>query len=214
MLYFFDIFGTFVFAVTGGYKAARHELDLLGVLVLAVATGVGGGVVRDIILGATPPAAFHDELYLIVSLAGGLAIFFAGGRIVPRWRIVMWADAVGLGVFTAIGCAKGGLYGLGPIGIVMMGVLTATGGGAIRDMLVREVPAVIRKDFYATAALLGGMIMLACQKAGLGPDVQMMIGAGFTTGTRLLAMRMGIGLPRVRRLGPDEDDGPWPGNPG
>ncbi|MBN2592022.1 MAG: TRIC cation channel family protein, partial [Sedimentisphaerales bacterium] len=106
MIYVLDIFGTFVFAVSGAFKAVRHELDILGVMVLAVATGVGGGIIRDITLGYTPPAVFQDEIYLLVCVAGGLVVFVAANKIAPRWDCVMFADAVGLSVFAAIGAAK------------------------------------------------------------------------------------------------------------
>ncbi|RMF65204.1 MAG: trimeric intracellular cation channel family protein, partial [Bacteroidetes bacterium] len=97
MLYVVDLVGTFVFALSGAFQANRHGLDVLGFLVLAVATGVGGGMLRDVLLGATPPAALQDELYLVVCLAGGLAVYWAAPPIAKRWNRVMVADAVGLG---------------------------------------------------------------------------------------------------------------------
>lgn len=189
--------GTFVFAVSGGFKAARCQLDVLGIMVLAVATGVGGGLIRDVLLGATPPAVFQDERYLVVCLAGGLVAFWGAPRVAARWNLVMVADAIGLGVFAALGAAKGSAFGLGPIGIVMMGALTATGGGVVRDMLVNEVPSVIQKDFYATAALIGGGVLLLARTAGLGVPVQLLVAALVTTALRFYAMVTNLNLPKA-----------------
>ena len=200
MIYILDIFGTFVFAVSGAFRAARHELDLLGVLVLAIATGVGGGIIRDVALGYTPPAAFQDEIYLLVCVVGGLVVFFAANKIAPRWNCVMAADAVGLSVFAAIGSAKSQMYGLGGIGIIMMAAITATGGGLIRDVLVREIPAVLRADFYATAALLGGACFIAAGRLGYSQGTQLLCAITVTFLLRVLAMKYGISLPKVHRL--------------
>lgn len=200
MIYVLDIFGTFVFAVSGAFKAARYELDLLGVMVLAIATGVGGGIVRDITLGFTPPAVFHDELYLLVCVLGGFVVFIDAGKIAPHWDWVMLADAVGLSVFAAIGAAKAQMYGLGNIGIIMMAAITSTGGGLIRDVFVREIPAVLRADFYATAALLGGVSFIAAGRLGFTQGTQMLCAIAVTFLLRILAMKYGISLPKLHRL--------------
>lgn len=192
-----DIAGTFVFAVAGAFRATRHHLDLLGVMVLAVATGVGGGMIRDMLLGATPVAAIQSELYLGVCLAGGVVVFLASERVATQWNRVMIMDAIGLGVFAAIGGLKGMDAGLGPIGVMIMAALTATGGGVVRDILVREVPAVIRHDFYATAALLGGAVLLGADALELSRIWQITLAAGVTSGLRFFAMIRGVGLPRV-----------------
>ncbi len=198
-----DIAGTFVFAVAGAFRATRHRLDFLGVMVLAVATGVGGGMIRDILLGATPVAAIQSELYLGVCLAGGLVVFLAAGRVATQWNRVMIMDAIGLGVFAAIGGFKGLEAGLGPIGVMIMAALTATGGGVVRDVLVREVPAVIRHDFYATAALLGGAVLIGADAVGWSPTVQIWLAVVTTSGLRFYAMTRGVGLPKV--ILPEQD---------
>jgi len=200
LTYLLDILGTLVFAISGAFRAVKYELDLLGVLVLAVATGVGGGILRDLLIGFVPPSALRDETYLLVCFLGGLLVFLAAPKIARRWDLVMVADALGLGVFSAIGAAKAAEFHLGPLGIVMMAVLTATGGGVIRDVLVSEIPAVIRVDFYATAALCGGLCFLAVGMAG-GSEIFQLTSAIFVaTGLRLLAMIYKIHLPRVRSL--------------
>jgi len=200
MIHILDIFGTFIFAVSGAFRAARHQLDLLGVLVLAVATGVGGGIVRDLTLGSTPPAAFQDETYLVVCLLGGLVVFIAANKIAPHWDAVMAADAVGLSVFAAIGAAKAEQYGLGAIGVVMMAAVTATGGGIIRDVLVRQIPAVLKADFYASAALFGGASYVAAGRLGAGQSMQLFAAVIVTFVLRALAMKYGISLPKIHSL--------------
>lgn len=199
-----DIAGTFVFAVAGAFRATRHRLDLLGIMVLAVATGVGGGMIRDMLLGATPAAAIQSELYLGVCLAGGLLVFLAADHVGAQWNRVMIMDAIGLGVFAAIGGIKGMDYGLGPIGVMIMAALTATGGGVVRDVLVREIPAVIRHDFYATAALIGGAALLGAEALDLARPLQIAVAATVTSGLRFYAMVRGVGLPRAGQ--PDEPE--------
>jgi uncharacterized membrane protein YeiH len=199
-IFILDIFGTFVFAVSGAFRAVRHELDILGVLVLSIGTGVGGGIIRDILLGCAPPAAFQDERYLLVSVLGGLIVFVAANKIAPRWDCVMIADAIGLSVFAAIGSAKAQMFGLGVIGIIMMAAITATGGGVIRDMLVREIPAILRTDFYATAAILGGVCFVAAEHLALSKSIQLFSAAAVTFCLRVLAMKYGISLPKVHSL--------------
>lgn len=199
-LFALDLFGTFVFAVTGAFRAVKYELDILGVLVLSVFTGVGGGILRDVILGAYPPAVFTNEIYFLICLGGGLMVFFLAPHVARWWTAVKVFDAVGLGVFAALGALKGFEYGLGPIGVVMMGTMTAVGGGVIRDILVSEIPAVLTSDFYATAAALGALTLWICEVAGLGNEASLLAAALVTIILRLLAMRFRVNLPRVRNL--------------
>ena len=199
ILYTLDLIGTFVFAVSGALKATKYDLDLLGILVLAILTGVGGGIIRDVLLGATPPAVFQDESFLLVCILGGIAVFLASSHIEPRWREMMVADAIGLGVFAGIGAVKAHAFGIGPIGIIMMAGLTATGGGVVRDILVREIPAVIQKDFYATAALAGGLSFLLIVALGAGEPVQLIVTAIVTTGLRFFAVFSKLNLPKAKR---------------
>jgi uncharacterized membrane protein YeiH len=200
LFYVLDLFGTLVFAVTGAFRAVKYELDILGVLVLSVFTGVGGGIVRDVVLGSFPPAVFTNELYFLVCLGGGLLVFFTAPRLALWWNVVKVFDAVGLGVFAALGALKGYEHGLGPIGVVLMGTVTAVGGGVIRDVLVSEIPAVLTSDFYATAAALGALALWGCRAGGLSVEVSLAVAAVLTIGLRLLAMRFHFGLPRARSL--------------
>ncbi|MBX2821027.1 MAG: trimeric intracellular cation channel family protein [Rhodothermaceae bacterium] len=199
VLYALDLAGTFVFAVSGGLKAVKYELDLLGIVVLAILTGVGGGIIRDVLLGSTPPAVFQEEFYLVVCILGGFVVFLGASHVEPRWREMMIADAIGLGVFAGVGAVKASSFGLGPIGIIMMAGLTATGGGVVRDILVREIPAVIQKDFYASAALAGGIAFLMASFFDFEPLIQLAIAAIITSGLRFYALFSKIKLPKARK---------------
>ena len=124
-----DLAGTVIFAVTGALSGVRQKLDLLGVVVFGCTVGVGGGVIRDAVIGATPVAALQNELYLILCIVTGLIIFFVSPMITDHLRVIRICDAFGLGVFTALGAAKGAQFDLGPTGIVLCGVFSAVGGG-------------------------------------------------------------------------------------
>ncbi|MCB1748555.1 MAG: trimeric intracellular cation channel family protein [Gammaproteobacteria bacterium] len=200
VLHLLDIVGTFAFALSGAFRAVRHELDLLGVAALAVATGVGGGLVRDVLLGLTPPLVLVDQRYALVCVAGALVTFCAAPRIARRWDLVLAADAVGLAVFTAIGAARAESVDAVPLTVVLMATLTACGGGVIRDLLVNEVPAVLTHDFYASAALLGGTVFVALGGVAVDEDLRIAVTIAVTLAARVLAMRLRFGLPRVRAL--------------
>ena len=199
-VYFLDLFGTFVFAVSGAFRAVKYELDILGVRVLASLTGMGGGIVRDMLLGETPVSALQNETYFFVCIAAAVLVFFAAPHIARGWQFFVIADALGLGIFTAVGALKGYQAGLGIVGVSLAGSLTATGGGLIRDMLVREIPLVISRDVYASAALAGGLVLFGSGKIGASPGLQMTLAVITATGLRLLAYRYGVQLPRVRAL--------------
>jgi uncharacterized membrane protein YeiH len=206
LLFAFDIFGTIVFAITGAVRGVRHRLDFLGVIVLACTVGVGGGIFRDLLLGATPVAAYEHESYLLVSIAIGAVVFFLAPQVVGRWRLVALGDAIGLGVFTALGAAKGMLYGVGPIGIILSGVFSAVAGGVIRDVMVREIPVVLTSDFYATASLIGGGVFLILSGTSLPFALIITLTACTVTAIRLLAMKFKIHLPIAKSwLGSDDD---------
>ncbi len=193
-----DLFGTMIFAITGAVKAIERRLDLLGVLVLACAVGAGGGMVRDCIIGATPVAALVNEIYLLICIASGFIVFFCYRKISQTQNIIRYADAIGLGVFTAIGAAKAVEYNLDFTGIVLSGVLTAIGGGVIRDIMVCSIPTVLKSDFYATAALIGGILYYLLMKAGVPFFALFIIVLFVVTGLRILAIQYKLRLPKVR----------------
>jgi uncharacterized membrane protein YeiH len=195
-----DLLGTLAFAISGAFRAVKHELDWLGLVVLAIATGVGGGIFRDILLGATPPTALKDETYLLVCLLGGGLALLGKNRIALHWDWVMLADALGLGVFAAIGAAKAETLHAGPLTVICMAAITATGGGVIRDLLVAEIPAVLKSDFYATAALLGGALFWLTGLVRLPIEPRLVCVIAATTLLRLFAMRHQVQLPKVKSL--------------
>lgn len=206
LMFVFDILGTIVFAITGAVRGVRHRLDFLGVIVLACTVGVGGGIFRDLLLGATPVAAYEHESYLLVSIATAVVVFFLAPQIVGRWRLVAIGDAIGLGVFTALGAAKGMLYGVGPIGIILSGVFSAVAGGVLRDVMVREVPVVLTSDFYATASLIGGGVFLLLAGTPLPFAVQISLTACTVTALRLFAMKFLLHLPVAKSWAESDDD--------
>ena len=197
MLEALDLAGTFVFALSGAFKAVRLRLAWLGVAVLAALTGIGGGIIRDLLLGVTPPASLRDERYVLVCLGGAAAVLVAASRIAARWNRVMLADAVGLGLFAALGASKGLEAGIGPLGVILTGTLTAVGGGVIRDVLVRELPAVLYKGFYATAAILGSAAFLLLSALGAPEAAALGVAAAITTGLRIATLVRQTQLPRA-----------------
>jgi len=195
-----DLFGVFVFALSGGFDAARYRLDILGVFVLAVATGVGGGIMRDVLLGVNPPAVFTNETYLLVCLFAGLCVVFFSSRVEQHFQWVKIADAIGLGVFAAIGASKAITHDLGWVGVLMISTLSAVGGGVIRDLLLREIPMILRADFYAVAAMMGGGSFLIAHEVGLGEEVNMIVSAVVAISARFAAMKFDLSLPRLEGL--------------
>ncbi len=192
-----DLFGVFVFALSGGFDAAKCKLDILGVFVLAVATGVGGGIIRDVLLGVTPPAVFIDETYLMTCLLAGFVVILFAGRVKRYFEWVKIADAIGLGVFAAIGASKAIDHDLGWVGVLMISTLSAAGGGVIRDVLLGEIPLVLRADFYASAAILGGLTMLLVNELAISEQLQIIVSAIVAISARFMAMRFNLSLPKV-----------------
>jgi uncharacterized membrane protein YeiH len=154
-----DLIGISVFAVSGALAAVRRDLDVFGVLVLATVTALGGGVLRDVLLGATPPRALRDWPYLAVPAAAGLAAFLWHPQLRRLNRIVLLLDAAGLGLFTVTGTAQALNAGLGYAGSCVIGLLAGIGGGILRDVLLLEVPAVLQRDIYALAAVAGTVLI-------------------------------------------------------
>jgi uncharacterized membrane protein YeiH len=200
LIHALDLMGTLAFAISGAFRAVKYELDILGVIVLSIATGVGGGLIRDMLIGNRLPAALDNEIYLIICVAGALAVFFAASKIALRWDFVMLADAVGLGVFTAIGAAIAEESGVGVFAVVMIAALTACGGGVVRDLLVCEIPSILVSDFYATASLIGGAFFVLLRPLGFDTDIRLAVAIVITLVLRLIAMRYHISLPHVKRL--------------
>ena len=199
-LHILDIMGTSAFAVSGAVRGVRHNLDILGVTVLAIATGVFGGIVRDILIAKTPPACFQHEMYLIICILSAAVVLMKAESIARRsekkWSIVQIFDAIGLGIFTAIGAQKAVSADFGVVGVIMMGMITACGGGMVRDILVCEIPLVLRRDFYATASIIGVIFMLAAKNLGFDEYVQILTAVIIASGLRFWAMAINLHLPK------------------
>ncbi|KQV69821.1 hypothetical protein ASC64_08380 [Nocardioides sp. Root122] len=190
-----DLVGIFVFAVTGALVAVRKHLDLFAALVLGGVTGLGGGFIRDVLIGATPPAALADWRYLIVPVAAGL-VTFAFHPVVGRLeRVVTLFDAFGLALFCVTGALKAVDYGVGPVPAALMGMVTAIGGGMIRDVLAGRVPVVFEGALYATPALAGAAVAVVLDRVGLPLGVVAAAGFGTCLGWRLLALVRGWQAP-------------------
>jgi uncharacterized membrane protein YeiH len=193
-----DLVGTFVFAVEGGMTAIRADLDLLGLLVLAFATALGGGVIRDVLIGAVPPNSIRDWRYAATALAGGGAVFFLYQYVqrVPA-GLMITLDAAGLALFAMAGVGKSLEYNIHPLLAMVMGAITGVGGGTVRDVLLARVPGVLNSDVYASAALAGSIVMLASLKMKLPRGVAMSFGGVACFTLRMVAVTLHWNLPRV-----------------
>ncbi|SHH93791.1 trimeric intracellular cation channel family protein [Ferrimonas marina] len=195
-IYAADLFGTVVFAISGALAAGRLRMDPFGVLVLAGVTAVGGGTVRDAILGATPVFWITNTIYVwLIALTAALVILLVRcpRRLSGRWFQV--ADAFGLAVFTVIGAQKALSFGTSPLIAIMMGTMTGVMGGMIRDVLCREVPLVLRTEIYATACIAGGVLYVSALALGLAPVFAAVLGMLGTLVLRLVGIFTGLSLP-------------------
>lgn len=205
LLVAFDVGGTFVFALSGAIAGVKHRLDLFGVLVLSFAAGNSGGIARDLMIGAIPPAAISDWRYVTVSILAGLVTFY-WYRIINRLSSpVLVFDAAGLGLFAVAGASKALAFHAGPVAATLLGMLTGIGGGIVRDVLVREVPTVLRTELYAVAALIGAAVVVIGNVLHLPASVADVAGAVLCFGLRFMAMRLGWQLPIAR---PPEESKP------
>ncbi len=202
IILFFDLFGTMVFAVTGAVKGIRNRLDLLGVLFFSLTVGCGGGMIRDMLIGSTPVAAFSDYRYFLVCIAAGIVCFIISPVTIGRWPLVVYADAIGLGVFTALGVEKASDMGVSVVGQIMSGFFTAVGGGILRDVFSKEIPMVFTSDFYASATILGAAFyVLLDYFTEFGYNVLLVLTALFTTTLRIIAYKCNLKLPVARLHG-------------
>jgi uncharacterized membrane protein YeiH len=189
-----NLAGTFAFGLAGGLAAVRARLDLLGVVVIAFVVALAGGVIRDLLIGV-PPATFRDGRYLVAAGAAGIVSFFARPALERVDRGVTFFDALGLGVFCVTGASAALDHRLGPAQSIILGAITGVGGGMVRDVLLREVPSILRRELYAVPALLGAGIVVAAHGAGSLSVVFPVLGAVVCVATRLISVRFRLGLP-------------------
>jgi uncharacterized membrane protein YeiH len=194
----FDLGGTFVFALSGATAGVKHRLDLFGVLVLAFAAGNSGGIARDVMIGAVPPAAMSDWRYIAVSILAGLITFYWYRTINRLSSPVLVFDAAGLALFAVAGAGKALAFHAGPVAAMLFGMLTGVGGGMVRDVLVSEIPTVLRTELYAIAALIGAAAVVIGRMLNVPSSVSAVTGAVLCFAVRLAAMRRGWRLPKAR----------------
>ena len=191
----FDLIGTFVFALSGGVLAVRKQLDLFGVLVLSCAAAVSGGIVRDVLIGAHPPASLADWRYLVTAMVAGVVTFRWCGAIERLRNPVQLFDAAGLALFAVLGTGKALSFGISPFAAMLLGMVTGIGGGIARDVLVARVPVVLQAELYAIAALAGGAVVALADVFNLPQHPAMVLGALVCFGLRYMGIRRGWRLP-------------------
>jgi uncharacterized membrane protein YeiH len=196
-----DLTGIFVFAVSGALAAVRKRLDVVGMLVLAEITALGGGILRDLIIGAVPPAAFTDLGYVLVPLPASLLVFFWHPQVTRILPAITVFDAAGLALFCVTGTLKALAHGLTPVHAALLGVTTAVGGGILRDMLSGQIPAVLYdRQLYALPAMIGSAVVAGSHALGSRSAVVAFAAAVLTFALRVLAMRYGWRTPRPRGI--------------
>jgi len=194
-LYVLDLFGTVVFAVTGALAAGRKRMDLFGVTVLALATALGGGTVRDLVLGARRVFWVTDPLYVVVGAAGAVLTFTVARLWRLPERVLLVGDAFGLAVFTVIGAGKALAMDVSPIICVLMGMMTGTVGGMVRDVLSSEIPLILRREIYATASLCGAVVYVVLAALWPGTWFSAVAAVAVVLAIRLAAIRWDLSLP-------------------
>lgn len=194
-----DLFGTMAFAVTGAFKAIEHKSDIVGIIILSTITGIAGGVIRDITFGKLPPTAVVNPLYITITVSTAIVIFFLYPSLKKHSDLFLKFDAIGLGVFTIIGSIFAyNMFGLNFLAMSISGVLTAIGGGILRDVFVNEIPMVFVKEFYASASFLGVVILFTLFSINTNVSLSAIIVMIITTSIRLIAVKFQWDLPRAR----------------
>jgi uncharacterized membrane protein YeiH len=187
------------FAVTGAFKAIEHKADIVGIIILATITGVAGGTIRDVILGKELPNSLIDPSYVIITVVSAIVIFLLHSKMKKHWNVFLKFDAIGLGVFTVIGATFAyNMFGMNFLVIVLSGMLTAIGGGILRDVFVSQTPIVFVKELYASASFLGAagfyLVILLTNDVYAGTISGLLL----ATGLRMVAMKYNWNLPKVK----------------
>jgi uncharacterized membrane protein YeiH len=196
LLLVLDLTGTFVFALNGALTAVHAaRLDVVGVLTLGMITALGGGIARDVLIGAIPPATFRDWRYLALAAGGGLVAFGLSKWLDRLERPIIVLDAAGLSVFAVLGASKATAYGLGIGPAIILGAVTGVGGGTLRDALLRQIPTVLHSDLYAIPALVGAAITVGTIRAGVYGVVAALAAAAVCFVIRMLGVRFGLNAP-------------------
>ena len=198
-IYVLDLFGTMAFAVTGAFKAIEHKADIVGIIILATITGLAGGTIRDVVFGKTLPNSLIDPTYVIITVISAIVLFLLYSKMKKHWNVFLKFDALGLGVFTVIGATFAyNLFGMNFLIIVLSGMLTAIGGGILRDIFVNQTPIVFVKELYASASFIGAITFYFTLLITNEVYAATILGIILTTGLRLVAMKYNWNLPRVK----------------
>jgi uncharacterized membrane protein YeiH len=206
-LRWFDLAGIAVFAASGALVASRKQMDAVGFVVIGCLAGFGGGTVRDLLLGRTPVFWLREPHVLAVASAVALLVFFAAHRVENRFRALLWADAAGLALFAVLGAEIALLAGSPPWAAVLLGVVTASLGGVLRDVVCNEIPLLLRKEIYALAALAGAAVFVLLRQQGVWRDAALLAGLAVCFAIRAAAIARGWSLPAYRgRPGRDYPD--------
>jgi uncharacterized membrane protein YeiH len=191
------LIGTFAFGLNGALTAVRTaQLDIVGVVTLAVITALGGGIIRDVLIGDVPPATLRDWRYLALAVGGGLVAFALSQRLHRLEMPINVLDAVGLSVFAVIGASKAVAFGVGIGPAIILGTVTGAGGGTIRDVLVGQVPSVLRSELYAIPALIAAAITVGSLEAGLYGLPAALVAAAVCFCIRMIGVKFGLNAPR------------------
>lgn len=201
-----DLTGTFVFAISGGLAAANKKFDMMGVGIIAFVTALGGGTLRDVLIGAKPVGWMQDKWYLIVVLLGVILTYVLYKKLIILRKTFFLFDAIGLGVFAIGGLEKALNFGIDPVYALICGMMTATMGGMIRDVLCNDIPLIFRKEIYATAGLIGAALYLLLGYLNIQKEASFLITVSIVVIIRIIAVRFNIGLPRIKVVSENSAD--------
>lgn len=199
MIYLLDLLGTVVFAVSGALAASRKNMDIFGFCVLALMPAVGGGTLRDLLIGRQPVFWIEDTSYILAALGVAVLFFFGAHRIKSRYNLLVWMDAMGLALFGVLGCGIALETGTGSLVAVLMGVVTAVTGGMIRDIICNEIPLILSREIYATAAFVSGITYITCIALGLNPVWSTVAGVVLGFAVRAAGIITDFSLPSFER---------------
>jgi len=197
-LFIADLMGVFVFALSGALAAARKQMDVFGYMVLAVLPAVGGGTIRDLVLNTT--VFWVDQsVYILVAIGAGILTFLISVRVGKRYTVLEWADAIGLSLFCVLGASKAFALTNDPVVAVTLGVVTAVAGGILRDVVCNEIPLILKREIYATAAMIGAVVYCLCIVTQLNEEISLLCGGISAFLVRSMALIFGWSLPTRER---------------
>jgi uncharacterized membrane protein YeiH len=199
MFYIIDILGTIAFAISGVLVAFNKRMDLFGILIIAFVTAVGGGTLRDLLLGEVPVSWMTDITYSYVIIGSAIFAILLRNKINYLRTSLFLFDTIGIGLYTVIGIEKGMNAELHPLICIALGTITASFGGVIRDILCNEIPVIFRKEIYATACILGGVVYFLLVKLPIDGNLVFIISGSVVIAIRLVAVKFKIGLPSIYR---------------